>query len=269
MWTPPECDMKWDADDERLYVTQGAHIGDTLIALDDTYENADKDWSFIAHARTDIPALLSEVERLRGENEALRRTCPACGSDDPDRYGVMMDWPMKGSGGAPCSHPWHAALTAKGASATDLDTQTATPAPEATGGRRGSAPTYDDSPLPDTVKAYEIEPTDPLVSAWRCCHSASAKGPWFIVEHANLIDALDEAFLAGSEQVAEQMEVVVEEAWRDGYRQGATDHDSVVVHDDSPSMSGRCARPCRACDHFAIKASKMEIPKAFRATETE
>jgi hypothetical protein len=65
MWTPDQCEMKVDPDDGYVFAPQGATIGDTLIQLGDTYDGSGDDWVFIAHARTDIPALLDEVSRLR------------------------------------------------------------------------------------------------------------------------------------------------------------------------------------------------------------
>lgn len=41
-----------------------------ICTTDGGVGDEDKDAEFIAHAREDIPALLAEVERLRGENEA-------------------------------------------------------------------------------------------------------------------------------------------------------------------------------------------------------
>lgn len=44
------------------YIPQGSHLGDTLIGMDDTYEGSDRDAAFIAHARTDVPRLVVEVQ---------------------------------------------------------------------------------------------------------------------------------------------------------------------------------------------------------------
>jgi len=63
-WKPEDCEFDVQPDGW-VNVRQGARIGETLIMLDDTYENSGKDWQFIAHARQDIPALIHEVERLR------------------------------------------------------------------------------------------------------------------------------------------------------------------------------------------------------------
>ena len=55
------------------YLSHG--IGDSLLTVDDDeigcVENKG-DSTFIAHARTDIPRLLAEVERLAAENARLR-----------------------------------------------------------------------------------------------------------------------------------------------------------------------------------------------------
>ena len=45
--------------------------GPLMIASCDVTGNLDNDAAFIAHARTDIPRLLKEIARLRGENQTL------------------------------------------------------------------------------------------------------------------------------------------------------------------------------------------------------
>lgn len=73
MWAPDECDVRVDPEDGYVYAPQGATLGDTLIQLADTYEDSGHDWAFLAHARTDVPALVAEVRRLtRERNKAWR-----------------------------------------------------------------------------------------------------------------------------------------------------------------------------------------------------
>lgn len=66
MWKPEECELEVDPDDEdgRVYAPQGATIGHTLIQLGDSYEGYGEDWNFVAHARTDVPALISVLEEI-------------------------------------------------------------------------------------------------------------------------------------------------------------------------------------------------------------
>ena len=73
MWAPDECDLQVDPDDGYVYAPQGATLGHTLITLGDTYEDSGADWSFVAHARTDVPALVAEVRRLAAALEIARR----------------------------------------------------------------------------------------------------------------------------------------------------------------------------------------------------
>lgn len=62
---------KWSGrkEDEKgfVYHPQGSYLSDTLITLGDTYEDDHHDLDFIANSRTDIPNLLSEIDRLQGE----------------------------------------------------------------------------------------------------------------------------------------------------------------------------------------------------------
>lgn len=51
------------------YVPQGSHLGQTLISLDDTYENSRADCALVAALLNAAPALLAELRRLRDENE--------------------------------------------------------------------------------------------------------------------------------------------------------------------------------------------------------
>ena len=87
-WTPADCDLRTD-DDGEAYAVQGATIGGTLISLGDSYEGSDEDWLFIAHARTDVPALLAHIDALHAAHaaaiaaaraDALREARAACGA---------------------------------------------------------------------------------------------------------------------------------------------------------------------------------------------
>lgn len=67
MWSADECGIKYIGADKYAYVPQCAHLGETLICLDDTYENSTEDWQFLAHARTDIPALIAYIKELEAK----------------------------------------------------------------------------------------------------------------------------------------------------------------------------------------------------------
>ena len=53
-----------DPEDGYVFARQGANIRGTLIVLDDTYERCGSDMLLIAAARTALPALLDDSERL-------------------------------------------------------------------------------------------------------------------------------------------------------------------------------------------------------------
>lgn len=53
----------WEADGTELFVYQSREWIGECCRLDDP--RADRDTTFIAHARTDVPALVAEVELLR------------------------------------------------------------------------------------------------------------------------------------------------------------------------------------------------------------
>jgi hypothetical protein len=70
MWTPDECEITTTEWEEcPFYAGQGATIGDTFIQLADTGDNSTEDWLFVAHARTDVPKLLAEINRLKAKLE--------------------------------------------------------------------------------------------------------------------------------------------------------------------------------------------------------
>lgn len=76
MWSPDECyeSDPQNEDDLPPCAPQGAHLGDTLVMLDHTYDNSRADWSFLAHVREDVPAL---VERIRELENGLAQTLEA------------------------------------------------------------------------------------------------------------------------------------------------------------------------------------------------
>lgn len=86
-------------------------------------------------------------------------------------------------------------------------------------------------------------------------------GMWDAKDDAT--DAIDAAHLAGGEQIAEQMDVVVEDAWRNGFLHGATEYDCVVVHDRP--HDGLVDLNCEACKHLARLASERLVPALFAA----
>lgn len=57
--------LVWERKNGRVF--QGSHLGETLIALDDTYENSDEDCEYIEAACAALPELVAEIRRLRGE----------------------------------------------------------------------------------------------------------------------------------------------------------------------------------------------------------
>lgn len=80
-------EWKWDRSRSGS-IGECSHLGDTLIALDDTYENYEADCEFLEGATIDIPALLALVEWQRGEiekrNKLLREAKPAGFLDSHD-----------------------------------------------------------------------------------------------------------------------------------------------------------------------------------------
>ena len=55
--------LVWERKDGRVF--QGSHLGETLIALDDTYDGSQEDCEFIEAACEAVPELVAEVRRLR------------------------------------------------------------------------------------------------------------------------------------------------------------------------------------------------------------
>lgn len=58
-------------DDGHVYIPQGSHLGETLIALDNSYEHSAEDCDFIAAIHNAFPAMCAEIERLRAALENL------------------------------------------------------------------------------------------------------------------------------------------------------------------------------------------------------
>ncbi len=69
---PWEWDGRIVEKDGSIYHPQGSYLADTLICLGDTYEDDHFDLDFIAHAREDIPYLLTELSAARKEIEELK-----------------------------------------------------------------------------------------------------------------------------------------------------------------------------------------------------
>jgi len=69
-----DCEWAWDgmrvASDGHVYVPECSHLGETLISLDDTYENSGNDCAFIAAA--DPSTVLALLDRLARAETALR-----------------------------------------------------------------------------------------------------------------------------------------------------------------------------------------------------
>ncbi len=67
----------WDDDDGEIIDSESSTVAritfhgnvNTIQRLRETYSI--RDGAFIAHARTDVPALIDEVKRLRAQNERL------------------------------------------------------------------------------------------------------------------------------------------------------------------------------------------------------
>lgn len=76
-WAFDECDLRLDGSDGSTFALQGAMLGQTLVTLGDTYEGCNEDWTFLAHARADVPALVAEVRRLRAIIDSAERVCEA------------------------------------------------------------------------------------------------------------------------------------------------------------------------------------------------
>jgi len=55
--------FKWDRKSGRVF--QGSHLGETLIALDDTYDGSQEDCDYIEAACETLPELITEIRRLR------------------------------------------------------------------------------------------------------------------------------------------------------------------------------------------------------------
>lgn len=73
------------------------------------FEQRDANADFIAHARTDIPALIAEVKRLREENERLRdeyREETECGNKIRSIIGHTAN-ALKGRPAPLTQHSWH------------------------------------------------------------------------------------------------------------------------------------------------------------------
>ncbi|MDO9020596.1 MAG: hypothetical protein Q8S73_37075 [Deltaproteobacteria bacterium] len=88
-WTPAACDLHTGEDGP--YALQGATIGGTLVTLGDTYEGSTEDWLLIAHARTDVPALLRHIAALDAAHAAAVAAAVAaetarCGADEQARF---------------------------------------------------------------------------------------------------------------------------------------------------------------------------------------
>lgn len=69
-WAADDCEI-CTCEDGDIFVHQGATLGDTLIQLEDTYEGSGDDWNFLAHAPADLEYLLSQIDALRAERDAL------------------------------------------------------------------------------------------------------------------------------------------------------------------------------------------------------
>ena len=59
--------------EERSVFPPLGESGPVALAAEGEHENG----AFIAHARTDVPALIAEVKRLRAENDVLRKSADA------------------------------------------------------------------------------------------------------------------------------------------------------------------------------------------------
>ena len=75
-WKPTQCEIQKNGNGEG-YVPEGACLGGTVIQLGDQYENYLKDWTFLAHAPSDIRALLKRVRELEADVKFYKRAWDA------------------------------------------------------------------------------------------------------------------------------------------------------------------------------------------------
>lgn len=67
-------DARRDREDGTLYVPQGSHLGETLIALDDTYENSRVDCELVDAALNALPRLLDALDTAQEALSCLAET---------------------------------------------------------------------------------------------------------------------------------------------------------------------------------------------------
>ncbi len=111
MWRPDECELR-DEDGEP-WAPQGATLGETLITLGDTYDGSASDWCFVAHARTDVPALVARVRELEVQvaaaQPAVARDALRNGRFTAHCCVCSAEWPLGVRDCPGCGHPDRAA----------------------------------------------------------------------------------------------------------------------------------------------------------------
>lgn len=84
-----------DEPNELPYVPQGSTLGDTLIMLDDTYENSRADCAIIAALRNAFPALLATVRALQEREREWVASMPRCDHYDCSNRATRQSVPGK------------------------------------------------------------------------------------------------------------------------------------------------------------------------------
>lgn len=71
IWEWENLEIETDDEGTHIYVPQGSHLGDTLIALDDTYETSGEDCLYIQEACKAAPRLIKEIQELKNKYEII------------------------------------------------------------------------------------------------------------------------------------------------------------------------------------------------------
>ena len=77
-------------EDGYVYVPQGSHLGDTLISLDDTYEESGEDCLYVSDVINAIPELIAEIEKLRDGMNRIKRQARFSIDKEHERNGLLI-----------------------------------------------------------------------------------------------------------------------------------------------------------------------------------